>query len=90
MDDITCLVSGFYFRPTFAVPTSQRILFITECPILSNGQIHLHKLVLPAYFTCSPNILSVTSISLFGEINSILKKEKSFWDTYLEFCVLLI
>lgn len=90
MDDITCLVSGFYFRPTFAVPTSQRILFITEFPILSNGQIHLHKLVLPAYFTCSPNILSVTSISLFGEINSILKKEKSFWDTYLEFCVLLI
>lgn len=83
-------LSGFYFRPTFAVPTSQRILFITECPILSNGQIHLHKLVLPAYFTCSPNILSVTSISLFGEINSILKKEKSFWDTYLEFCVLII
>lgn len=58
--------------PTFTIDP-QKILFIVQSPILSNGKIHLYKLVLLAYCTCSPIISSEHSISSFWEINALLK-----------------
>lgn len=57
--------------PSFTVDP-QNILFIVKRLILSK-KYTFYKLVVPVYFTHSPNIFVKTSISTFWEINALLK-----------------